>query len=105
MLPVSHALSACQDYTSLLMGAMVQSLFPPEGVSQPLEQSLFVQSMDVAQYINPHTERHGLRFNLLDMGMLFPLAYQMHKVCRPLGKSGPCPRARSRPCEMAISPV
>ena len=101
-LPVLHALSACQDYVSLYMGAAVQSIFPPEGVSQPVQQSMFQRSMDVAQYVNPHSA--PINFVMLDMGMLFPLAYQMHKVCRPLEKS-PHARWRSHPCDRACDRV
>ena len=64
------------------MGSVVQQMFPSEGVSQPMAQNMFSMDMDIAHHVNPHSG--DIHFNTLEMGILFPLAYQMHKVCAPI---------------------
>ena len=56
-------------------------MFPSEGVSQPLPQSeLIFSSGDVSSDVNRELP-NNFQFTHLEFGMLFPLAYQMHKVC------------------------
>ena len=84
------------------MGSVVQQMFPSEGVSQPLPQSeLIFSSEDFFPQLSSDVNRelpNNFQFTHLEFGMLFPLAYQMHKVCAnrlqqelPMLLVHPCP--------------
>ena len=74
----------CQTFVSNMIGFSANQLFPPGGLTYPMTQTFFDVNIDVTQPVNAVVEPVApISFSLLQMGLLIPLAYQMHKVRQP----------------------